>query len=183
MCGQCGAKSTAIFGIFSLIIVIIVAMMGNVMAAMGVAVALGLVAMYKQQLRVTVAEGFAMFPREIQRVTLRTAPNHQHQHPDPDEQPDPDGSVPIPLSKQIIHDNIVAVNSVMNPPDFTADDKIFNASVVSGYKNKKAIEIRSHMNANVMKKYVDEELNSTSDKRNVWWSRNEMELSKKHVVF
>ncbi len=65
----------------------------------------------------------------------------------------------------------------------TADDKIFDASVASGYKNKRALEIRSHWNSDhtQWKKYYDSEFNDHESRR--WWEDNDYELAKKHVIF
>ena len=44
------------------------------------------------------------------------------------------------------------MKSKIDPKKYSADDRIFDASVISGYKEKKAKEIRSHINNNNVKK-------------------------------
>lgn len=88
----------------------------------------------------------------------------------------------LPLPDIIISENEKMLNDVLYPKEHSADDKIFNASVISGYKDKKAKEIRSHWNNNNWKKYYDYELGIHERENRDWWTDNDFELSKKHVV-
>jgi hypothetical protein len=85
------------------------------------------------------------------------------------------------LKPEVILENAELLEDVLYPKMFSADDKIFDASVNSGYKNKKALEIRSHWNNNNWKKYYDHEL-GIHENRSEWWGDDDFELSKKHVV-
>lgn len=87
------------------------------------------------------------------------------------------------LSKNIVESNRNTLDSIYDNQYDTADDKIFNASLVSGGKEKKAKEIRSHWNNENLKKYYDYELFVHEDKNRKWWTEDDYELSKKHVVF
>lgn len=86
------------------------------------------------------------------------------------------------LTPEILKANKDMLDDVLHPEQFSADDKIFDASVVSGLKNKKAKEIRSHWNSshNQWKKYYDLELGAHESRR--WWEDDEEELARKHVV-
>lgn len=86
------------------------------------------------------------------------------------------------LKPEVILENAELLEDVLNPKMYSADDKIFNASVVSGYKEKKAKEIRSHLNNNNWKKYYDYELGIHQQENRDWWADDDFELSKKHVV-
>jgi hypothetical protein len=85
------------------------------------------------------------------------------------------------LKPEVILENAELLDDVLYPKMFSADDKIFDASVNSGYKNKKALEIRSHWNNDNWKKYYDYEL-GIHENRSEWWGDDDFELSKKHVV-
>jgi len=86
------------------------------------------------------------------------------------------------LKPEVILENAELLEDVLYPKMFSADDKIFNASIVSGYKEKKAKEIRSHWNNNNWKKYYDYELGIHKQENRDWWADDDFELSKKHVV-
>ena len=86
------------------------------------------------------------------------------------------------LDPYIISENKKHLEDVLYPEQYTADDKIFDASVISGYKDKKAKEIRSHWNNNNWKKYYDYELGIHEQENRDWWHDDDYELSKKHVV-
>lgn len=95
--------------------------------------------------------------------------------------------VPIPasvkqLNPSVMKDNENMLEDVLNPKQYSADDKIFNASIVSGYKNKKAKEIRSHWNNKNWKRYYDYEFGIHETENREWWADDDFELSKKHVV-
>lgn len=79
-------------------------------------------------------------------------------------------------------DNATMLDEVLNPDKYSADDKIFNASVISGYKDKKAKDIRSHWNNNNWKKYYDYELGTHEQEHRDWWTNDDFELSKKHIL-
>jgi hypothetical protein len=49
-------------------------------------------------------------------------------------------------------------------------------------KDKKAKEIRSHWNNNNWKRYYDHELGTHESENRDWWSNDDFELAKKHVV-
>jgi hypothetical protein len=85
------------------------------------------------------------------------------------------------LKPEVILENAELLEDVLYPKMFSADDKIFDASVNSGYKEKKAKEIRSHWNNNNWKKYHDYEF-GIHENRSEWWGDDDFELSKKHVV-
>jgi hypothetical protein len=95
---------------------------------------------------------------------------------------DTEAALPM-LSSDVLADNRAMVDEIINPTNQSADDKIFDASVVSGYKNKKAKEIRSHWNNNNWKKYYDLELEQASQSANDWWTNDDAELATKHKVF
>jgi len=84
------------------------------------------------------------------------------------------------LKANVMAENAELLDDVLYPKSFSADDRIFDASVVSGYKDKKAKEIRSHWNNNNLKKYYDKEFGDHEERD--WWSNDDFELSKKHVV-
>ena len=88
----------------------------------------------------------------------------------------------IPMTNKMKLETASAVADVLYPPYHTADDKIFNASIHSGLKAKKSKDIRSHWNNHNWKKYFDYELEMHSDSNREWWSNDEHELAKKHVV-
>lgn len=94
-----------------------------------------------------------------------------------------EGDVPtVQLKPEIIANNEVMLDDVLNPPAYSADDKIFNMSVVSGYKEKKAKEIRSHWNNDNWKKYYDYEMGIHAQENRDWWADDDFELSKRHVL-
>jgi hypothetical protein len=84
------------------------------------------------------------------------------------------------LKPEVMLENSKILDDILYPTTYNADDRIFNASVISGYKNKKAIEIRSHLNNNNWKKYFDKEFGEHENR--IWWENDDFELSKKHVV-
>ena len=86
------------------------------------------------------------------------------------------------IDPQILVDNAAALEEILNPGTYTADDKIFDASVNSGYKEKKAKEIRSHWNNDNWKRYYDYELGIHETENREWWTDNDYEINKKHVV-
>ena len=86
------------------------------------------------------------------------------------------------LTPEAIAENTDMLEDVLYPKTYSADDKIFDASVNSGYKNKKALEIRSHWNNNNWKRYYDYELGIHEQENRDWWTDDDFELSKKHVV-
>ena len=96
-------------------------------------------------------------------------------------QPDKEKKLPV-LKPEVILENAELLDDVLYPKMFSADDKIFDASVNSGYKEKKAKEIRSHWNNNNWKKYFDYEFGIHQQENRDWWSNDDFELSKKHVV-
>ena len=96
-------------------------------------------------------------------------------------EPTPPKELPV-LKPEVIISNAEMLEDVLYPTEYTADDKIFNASVVSGYKEMKAKEIRSHWNNNNWKKYYDYEMGVHEEENREWWTDDDFELSKKHVV-
>lgn len=90
-------------------------------------------------------------------------------------------TLPI-LKPEVMLENAKLLEEVLYPEQYSADDKIFNASVVSGYKEKKAKEIRSHWNNNNWKKFYDYEMGVHEQENRDWWHDDDYELSKKHVV-
>jgi hypothetical protein len=106
-----------------------------------------------------------------------------------EESEDVKSSPPAPKKKQlptlpasVIKGNIKTLENVLKPKTQTADDRIFNASIESGLKAKKSLDIRSHWNNNNWKKYYEYELGIHEDENREWWSNNERELSQKHLV-
>ena len=95
--------------------------------------------------------------------------------------PNKEEELPV-LKPEVILENEELLDDVLYPKMFSADDKIFDASVNSGYKEKKAKEIRSHWNNNNWKKYYDYELGIHQQENRDWWADDDFELSKKHVV-
>lgn len=86
------------------------------------------------------------------------------------------------VDPQILIDNAITLEQVLNPGTYTADDKIFDASINAGYKDKKAKEIRSHWNNNNWKRYYDYEFGIHETENREWWTDNDYEINKKHVV-
>jgi len=87
------------------------------------------------------------------------------------------------LSSEIMNSNESALDEILSTGSETADDRIFNSSIISGDKERKAKEIRSHWNNKNWKRMYDYEL-SVHDRQNKdWWTDDDFELSKKHVVF
>lgn len=97
------------------------------------------------------------------------------------EKKQPSETQPV-LKPEVILENAEMLDDILYPKSYSADDKIFNASVVSGYKEKKAKEIRSHWNNNNWKRYYDYELGAHARENRDWWTDDDFELSKKHVV-
>jgi hypothetical protein len=91
----------------------------------------------------------------------------------------PHTELPI-LKSDIILENTEMVDDIFNPKTHSADDRIFDASIISGYKEKKAKEIRSHWNNNNTRKYFDYEMGIHENRE--WWTDDDFELSKRHVV-
>lgn len=87
------------------------------------------------------------------------------------------------LKKEIIEENRAALMDVLKPYSATADDRLMDASINNGKKDKKAKDIRSHWNNNNWKKYYDYEFGIHSTSNSEWWQDDELELSTKHVVF
>jgi hypothetical protein len=108
-------------------------------------------------------------------------PTKDSEPPTKDSEPPPPPTLPV-LNPQILMDNAAALDDVLNPKLYSADDKIFDASVIAGYKDKKAKEIRSHWNNDNWKKYYDYEMGIHAEENREWWTDNEFEISKKHVV-
>lgn len=92
------------------------------------------------------------------------------------------GAILSDLPPDVLAHNEDMLNDVLSPPEFSADDKIFDASVVAGYKAKKSVDIRSHWNNNNWKKYYDYELGIHADTSREWWQDDDEELARKHVV-
>lgn len=95
--------------------------------------------------------------------------------------------LPKPLPKikpEVLLENAAMVDNVFNGGTFTADDKLFDKMIHAGYKNKKAIESRSHWNSdNQWKKYYDYELHIHEDAERDWWNDDDLELTRAgHVV-
>jgi hypothetical protein len=84
------------------------------------------------------------------------------------------------LKPKVLSDNMAALDQVLSPESYTADDRIFSTSVNSGYKNKKALDIRANWNNNGLKKYYDKELGDHESR--IWWEDDDLELRKKHVI-
>ena len=90
---------------------------------------------------------------------------------------------PLELKPKVVEENKQLINDVMDEKFHTADDRIFNASIVSGYKDKIAKENRSHWNNNNWKKYYDYELGIHQQSNRDWWTNDDYELSRAgHVV-
>lgn len=81
-----------------------------------------------------------------------------------------------------LYDNKKTLDSVLDESVGTADDRIFETSIIAGYKDKKAKEIRSHWNNNNWKRYYDYELGIHETENREWWTDNDYELAKKHIV-
>lgn len=86
------------------------------------------------------------------------------------------------VDPQLLIDNAEMLESVLNPKLYSTDDRIFDVSVVSGYKDKKAKEIRSHWNNDNWKRYYDYEFGIHETENREWWTDNDYEISKKHIV-
>jgi hypothetical protein len=86
------------------------------------------------------------------------------------------------IDPQILIDNENTLDQILNPDMYTTDDKIFDASVNSGYKDKKAKEIRSHWNNDNWKRYYDYEFGIHETENRDWWTDNDYEINQKHVV-
>ena len=86
------------------------------------------------------------------------------------------------LPSDVLAHNEDMLNDVLSPPNFSADDKILDASIVAGGKAKKSVDIRSHWNNNNWKKYYDYELGIHADTSRDWWQDDDEELARKHVV-
>jgi len=87
------------------------------------------------------------------------------------------------LKPQIVEENKKMLNDILHEKNYTADDKIFNASIVSGFKDRIAKENRSHWNNDNWKKYYDYELGVHEQSNRDWWTNDDYELRKAgHVV-
>lgn len=86
------------------------------------------------------------------------------------------------LKNDVLRHNAEMLNRVLNPKEYSADDKIFEQSRISALKPKKSLNIRSHWNNNNWKKYFDYELNIHQNENRDWWTDDDFELSKKHIV-
>jgi hypothetical protein len=84
------------------------------------------------------------------------------------------------LKPDVILENIEMIDDILYPKLYSADDRIYDASVISGHKEKKAKEIRSHWNNNNVRKYYDYELGIHANRE--WWGDDDFELSKRHVA-
>jgi len=62
------------------------------------------------------------------------------------------------------------------------DDKLSAASVDSGAKAKKSMDIRSHWNNNNVRRHFDYEMGIHEDANREWWQDDDLELASKHVV-
>lgn len=97
-------------------------------------------------------------------------------------QHEPTDTVPVSSSPSLpnLSENAKTVEAVMNPKEQSMDDKLFDASIANGYREKKAKEIRSHFNNNNWKKYFVEEFDNHANRD--WWGDDEYEIGKKHVL-
>lgn len=87
------------------------------------------------------------------------------------------------LKPQVIEENKNLLNDVLQEKSYTADDKIFNASILSGFKDRIAKENRSKWNNDNWKKYYDYELGAHEQSNRDWWSNDDFELTRAgHVV-
>ncbi len=100
----------------------------------------------------------------------------------PDEKKDDKPSALSGIDPSILNSNAEHLEDVMHPQALTADTMIMTSSITSGLKDKKAKEIRSHWNTNNWKKYYDYELDIHDQENRDWWTNDDYELSKKHVV-
>jgi hypothetical protein len=94
----------------------------------------------------------------------------------------PKKSVNSILTKELMRENKQMLDAVLNPESQTMDDRVFDASIESGRKSKKAKDIRSHWNNNNWKKYYDYELGIHEQSNRDWWTDDDLELSKKHSI-
>lgn len=62
------------------------------------------------------------------------------------------------------------------------DDKLSAASIDSGAKAKKSLDIRSHWNNNNVRRHFDYEMGIHEDAHREWWQDDDLELASKHVV-
>ena len=88
-----------------------------------------------------------------------------------------------PLSKKIMKENKQTLLDVLYPGTYSADDKLFNKSLASGYKAKQSKDIRSHWNNKNWKRYYDYELGNHEQQHRQWWTNDDAELAKKHMIF
>lgn len=87
------------------------------------------------------------------------------------------------LKPQVIEENKNLLNDVLQEKSYTADDRIFNASILSGFKDRIAKENRSKWNNDNWKKYYDYELGAHEQSNRDWWSNDDFELTRAgHVV-
>lgn len=86
------------------------------------------------------------------------------------------------LKKEVIKHNKKILESVLYPPVISADDRIFEKSKISALKPKKSINIRSHWNNNNWKRFYDYELNIHDSENRDWWTDDDQQLARKHVV-
>jgi hypothetical protein len=87
------------------------------------------------------------------------------------------------LNPSISAENSSMIDDVLSPKTVSADDRIFDASIIHGYKDKKAKEIRSHWNNDGWKKYYNYEMEIHQQENKDWWTNDDLELSQKHLVF
>lgn len=89
----------------------------------------------------------------------------------------------VELKPQVIEENKHLLNDVLQEKSYTADDRIFNASILSGFKDKIAKENRSKWNNDNWKKYYDYELGTHDQSNRDWWTNDDFELTRAgHVV-
>ena len=86
------------------------------------------------------------------------------------------------LKPNVLKHNAELLHDVMYPKEHSVDDKILDVSRVSALKAKKSLDIRSHWNNNNWKRYYDYEMGIHEAENRDWWSEDDYELSKKHVV-
>lgn len=75
------------------------------------------------------------------------------------------------ISLDILNVNEQALNDILSSTTHTADDRLFDAHIVSGLRSKEAIDIRSHINNDNWKKYYNEEFQDHGDRE--WWGSDD----------
>ena len=134
------------------------------------------------------SEGFvdaADISNPLNQHIFMTPPHHPHVSYDPPPPVSDEEAAHQKLGKEILARNDEMLQRAYNGADavFSADDRIMAKSLINGRKQKEAQDIRSHMNNPNWKKYLENELGYFDQEHRDWWTRDDVELSAKHVVF